>query len=132
MIQDVRKPPPVELEELPLPSCLKGFDDVFEEPGPQKEKEPAVEHRLRLDGKVEPIRKVPYRMAPKQKEALEAELKTFLKKGWIRPSRSPWATVALVVPKKDATWRVCIDYRDLNAVTKMDAYPLLKIDELLN
>ena len=71
-------------------------------------------------------------MAPQQKEALETELRRFVQKKWIRPSNSPWATVALVVPKKDNTWRVCIDYRDLNAVTKMDAYPLPKIDELLN
>ena len=123
---------PISPEDDPLPPCLKGFDDIFEEPGQQEEGEPAVVHRLRLDGAVEPIRKAPYRMAPKQREALETELKAFLKKGWIRPSQSPWATVALVVPKKDRTWRVCIDYRDLNAVTRMDAYPLPKIDELLN
>ena len=40
--------------------------------------------------------------------------------------------MAIVVPKKDGSMRVCIDYRDLNAVSLLDAYPLLRIDELLN
>ena len=63
---------------------------------------------------------------------MKSELEEFLEKGWIRPSTSEWATVALVVPKKDGKPRVCIDYRDLNAISEMDAYPLPKIDELLN
>ena len=91
-----------------------------------------VQHSLKLHPGVEPIRKTPYRMSQVQKMALHEELQKFLQKGWIRPSKSPWATVALVVPKKDQTWRMCIDYRDLNSVTIMDAYPLPKIDELLN
>ena len=119
-------------DEKRLPPYLLPFQDVFEEPQLVPGERPEVEHRLRLREPIEPIRKAPYRMAPRQKEALEAELRRFLQKRWIRPSDSPWATVALVVPKKDNTWRVCIDYRDLNAVTKMDAYPLPKIDELLN
>ena len=118
--------------EAALPVFLEPFKEVFEEPNLLEMKDPPVRHRLRLREDVEPIRKAPYRMAPIQREALEEELKVFLKKGWIRPSYSPWATVALVVPKRDKTWRVCIDYRDLNVVTKMDAYPLPKIDELLN
>ena len=119
-------------KEIVLPLPLKTFKDVFEPPGECQPLNPPVEHRLRLAEKIDPIRKVPYRMAPKQKDALQKELTEFKDKGWIRPSSSPWATVALVVPKKDGTWRVCIDYRDLNAATKMDAYPLPRIDELLH
>ena len=44
---------------------------------------------------------------------------------------SEWATVPFVVPKKEGGWRVVIDYRDLNAITEMDTYPLPRIDELL-
>ena len=122
----------VSMDEEYLPDYLEDYRDVFDDPQLPEMERPSVEHRLRLREPVDPIRKVPYRMAPLQKEALREELQKFLKKGWIRPSYSPWATVALVVPKKDKTWRVCIDYRDLNAVTKMDAYPLPKIDELLH
>lgn len=124
----------VEADEKPLsPPAWEGaqqFEEVFEEPSgisPHAE----VVHELRLLPNTRPIRKKPFRMTQAQKEALGEELTKFRAKGWIRPSKSPWATVALVVPKKDATWRVCIDYRDLNAVTVMDAYPLPKIDELL-
>ena len=115
-----------------LPIVVERYRDVFEEPKGCEKGTPLVTHRLKVQQGIDPIRKVPYRMAPVQKVALAQELEQFLDKGWIRPSRSPWATVALVVPKKDRTWRVCIDYRDLNTVTQMDAYPLPKIDELLN
>ena len=64
--------------------------------------------------------------------AMEEELGKFKERGWIRPSSSEWATVALVVPKKDGKMRVGIDYRDLNAISAKDAYPLPRIDELLN
>ena len=67
-----------------------------------------------------------------QRKALEEELGEFMDKGWIRPSTSEWATIPLIVPKKNGKPRVCIDYRDLNAIAELDAYPLPKIDELLN
>ena len=71
-------------------------------------------------------------MSIEQRAAMEEELGKFKEKGWIRPSTSEWATVALVVPKKDRKMRVCIDYHDLNAISAKDAYPLPRIDELLN
>ena len=55
-----------------------------------------------------------------------------MKKGWIQPSTSPWGTAILMVPKKDKTWHMCVDYRDLNALIVADAYPLLRIDDLLH
>ena len=91
-----------------------------------------VTHRITLREGALPYQKVPYRMSVEQREALGVELRQLKEKGWIRPSLSEWATVALVVPKKDGKMRVCIDYRDLNAISARDAYPLPKIDELLN
>ena len=91
-----------------------------------------TKHTIRLKEGARPYQKAPYRLAVDQREALEQEIKEFRRKGWVRPLQSEWATVPLVVPKKDGKPRVCIDYRDLNAIVELDAYPLPKIDELLN
>ena len=90
-----------------------------------------VEHRIVLKEGSRCYRRAAYRMAPQEQDVLKRELEEFWARGWIRPSTLEWATVALVVPKKDGTARVCIDYQDLNALTVQDSYPLPKIDELL-
>ena len=66
-------------------------------------KEDRVSHRIRVKEGARAYQKAPYRLSPEQVQALHEELKEFKQKGWIRPSRSEWATVALVVPKKDKT-----------------------------
>nr|GEV50153.1 retrovirus-related Pol polyprotein from transposon TNT 1-94 [Tanacetum cinerariifolium] len=57
---------------------------------------------------------------------------TPIAKGFIRPSHSPWGAPVLFVKKKDDSFRMCIDYRELNKLTNKNRYPLLKIDELFD
>ena len=52
--------------------------------------------------------------------------------GFIRPSLSPWGAQVLFVKKKDGTWRLCVDYRQLNKVTIHNKYPLPRIDDLFD
>ena len=54
-----------------------------------------------------------------------------LEKGVIEPGTSPWSSPVVLVRKKDGTIRFCVDYKQLNAVTQFDAYPLPRIDETL-
>ena len=118
-------------DQIILPEWLQQYRHVFNEPT-KWDREGRVKHRIRLQEGAVACNRKPYRMSQDQKEALQKELDKFIKREWLRPSHSEWATLALVVPKKDGTMRVCIDYRDLNAVSLMDAYPLPRIDDLLN
>lgn len=54
------------------------------------------------------------------------------KQGVVQLSVSPWASPIVLVPKKDGTYRFCVDFRRLNAVTKKDVYPLARIDDILD
>ena len=63
---------------------------------------------------------------------MKTQLQELVDKGFIRPSISPWGALVLFVKKKDGTWRLCIDYRQLNKVTIHKKYPLPRIDDLIN
>ena len=55
-----------------------------------------------------------------------------LAQGVIEPACSPWASNIVLVRKKDNSFRCCIDYRQLNSVTRKDAYPIPRIDACLD
>ncbi|MBN8156922.1 hypothetical protein J0J30_23260, partial [Vibrio vulnificus] len=71
-------------------------------------------------------------MPPIDLQELKKQLQELLDKGFIRPSVPPWGALVLFVKKKDATLRLCIDYRKLNKVTMKNKYPLPTIDDLLD
>ena len=60
------------------------------------------------------------------------QLEDLLNKGFIRSSHSPWGAPVLFVKKKDGTFRMCIEYRELNKVTIKNKYPLPRIDDLFD
>lgn len=89
-----------------------------------------VEHEILTDAR--PIKQRYYPVSPVKQEMLEAEVKKMLEDHVIEPSRSPWSSPVILVPKKDGTQRFCVDFRQLNAVTKKDAYPLPYISSILD
>ncbi|WMV08799.1 hypothetical protein MTR67_002184 [Solanum verrucosum] len=71
-------------------------------------------------------------MAPAELRELKSQLQELLEKGFIRPSVSPWGSPVLYVKKKDVTFRLCIDYRQLNRIAIKNRYPLPRIDYLFD
>ncbi|GJX17100.1 reverse transcriptase domain-containing protein [Tanacetum coccineum] len=78
------------------------------------------------------VAKSPYRLAPSKIEELSSQLRELHDKGFIQPSSSPWGAPVLFVKKKDGSFRMCIDYKELNKVTIKNRYPLPRIDDLFD
>lgn len=90
-----------------------------------------VIHHAIDTGDAKPIKQALYRMAPDEHDYVQEELKKMKEQGLIQESISPWSSPIVIVPKKNGAKRLCVDYRKLNTVTKKDAYPLPRIDDLL-
>ncbi|GKF16762.1 putative nucleotidyltransferase, ribonuclease H, partial [Tanacetum coccineum] len=91
-----------------------------------------IEFRIDLVPRAIPVIKSPYRLAPSEMEELSGQLKELQDKGFIRPSLSPWGAPVLFVKKKDGSFRMCIDYIELNKLTIKNRYPLPRIDDLFD
>jgi hypothetical protein len=73
-----------------------------------------------------------YRYAPTLKNEIERQVQDMLDNGLIRPSSSPFSSPVLLVKKKDQSYRFCIDYRYLNAITAKGHFLVSVIDEFLD
>jgi hypothetical protein len=94
--------------------------------------ERALEFTIDLKLGAEPIARTPYWMSTPELQELKMQLKDLLDLGLIHPSVSPWGAPVIFIRKKDESWRLCIDYRQLNKATIKNQYPLLRIDDLFN
>ncbi|GJZ44732.1 reverse transcriptase domain-containing protein [Tanacetum coccineum] len=79
-----------------------------------------------------PVARATYRLAPLEMQELSNQLQELVDRGFIQPSTSPWGAPVLFVKKKDGSFRMCIDYRELNKLTVKNRYPLPRIDDLFD
>nr|GFB55318.1 putative reverse transcriptase domain-containing protein [Tanacetum cinerariifolium] len=86
---------------------------------------------LRVPGAA-PVARAPYRLAPSRMKDLSEQLKELSDKGFIRPRSLPWGAPVLFVKKKDGSFQMCIDYRELNKLMVKNRYPLPRIDDLFD
>jgi hypothetical protein len=71
-------------------------------------------------------------MSHSQKNSVELLIKSMLKNAEIRPSKSPYSSPAILVRKKDKSWRLCVDFRGLNDMTIKNKFPIPVIEDLLD
>ncbi|GJU10813.1 putative reverse transcriptase domain-containing protein [Tanacetum coccineum] len=117
------------LEDVPI---VRDFPEVFPEDLPGLPPTRQVEFQIDLIPGAAPVARAPYRLAPSEMKELSEQLKELSCKGFIRPSSSPWGAPVLFVKKKDGSFRMCIDYRELNKLTVKNRYPLPRIDDLFD
>lgn len=90
-----------------------------------------VTHKIDT-GNSQPIKQRYYRLSPMKQKALEKELERMLELKVVKPSKSPWNSPVVMVTKPNGDMRLCLDSRQLNLVSKADAYPLPYIHQILD
>ncbi|GJX05899.1 putative reverse transcriptase domain-containing protein [Tanacetum coccineum] len=117
------------LEDIPV---VREFPEVFPKDLPGLPPVRQVEFQIDLMPGAAPVARAPYRLAPSEMQELSDQLQELADRGFIRPSTSPWGAPVLFVKKKDGSFRMCIDYRELNKLTIKNRYPLPRIDDLFD
>ena len=115
-------------QQAKLSELLEEFETLFsDKPG----RGPGCEHAINI-GCAVPARSRPNRIPPRWEEEINTQLDEMLGQGLCRPSISPWASNVVLVTKKDGRQRFAIDYRQLNSVTKKDAYGIPQAQTILD
>eukprot|EP00253_Pinus_taeda_P016078 PITA_16078 len=117
------------LNNIPV---IQEFTDVFPEEILGLPPKRNIDFTIELVPGAAPVSRAPYRMSVPELTELKMQLQELLDKNYIRPSVSPWGAPVLFVKKKDGTFQMCIDYRQLNKLTIKNKYPLPRIDELFD
>ncbi|XP_076041903.1 uncharacterized protein LOC143025779 [Oratosquilla oratoria] len=116
-------------QQSDVSELLQEFVEIFGDvPRPTTE---AVHHIELVEGAA-PVREKPYRMPPHKAAILQKEVTFLLDNHLAEPSKSDWAAPCILVPKGNREYRMCTDYRKLNALTKADNFPLPRIDDLID
>ncbi|KAJ4817820.1 polyprotein [Rhynchospora pubera] len=128
-VEELQQAAPTQMVDMS--AVVAQFPEVFQEPS-QLPPHRTVDHQIPLLPDSQPISQRPYRYSYFQKLEIEKIIEELLRNNFIQPSSSAYASPILLVKKKDGTWRLCVDYRKLNANTIKDKYPIPIIDDLLD
>jgi hypothetical protein len=114
-----------------LYKVVNQYDEMFKEPKGLPPKR-GIQHEIQLQQDC-PLPNIGmYRMSVMENDEIKKQIQELLDKGVIVPSSSPCGSPIVLVPKKDGTWRMCVDFRALNKITVKNRYPLPRIDDLLD
>nr|GEU66481.1 retrovirus-related Pol polyprotein from transposon 17.6 [Tanacetum cinerariifolium] len=127
-VMEKKKSDEKRIEDIPV---VREFPDVFHEDLPGLPPVRQVEFQIDVILGAALVARAPYRLAPSQMQELSNQLQELIDQGFMRPSTSPWGAPVLFV-KKDGSFRMCIDYQELNKLNIKNRYPLPKIDDLFD
>ncbi|KAK1628072.1 hypothetical protein QYE76_002387 [Lolium multiflorum] len=109
------------------------FGDVFPEEVPAGLPPlRGIEHQIDLIPGASLPNRAPYRTNPEETKEIQKQVQALLDKGYIRISLSPCAVPVILVPKKDGTWRMCVDCRAINNITIRYRHPIPRLEDMLD
>ncbi|XP_074292167.1 uncharacterized protein LOC141619029 [Silene latifolia] len=129
----VDEAPKVGIKDAQLAALLKEFEDVFPEdlpPGLPPIR--GIEHQIDLIPGAALPNKAAYRCNPTETKELQRQIEELMERGYVRESMSPCAVPTLLVPKKDGSWRMCIDSRAMNNITIEYRFPIPRVNDMLD
>ena len=118
-------------QKLQLTNLITNYTDVFALNSQELGTTSLVKHVINTGNHPpvrQPLRRTPFALRNK----VDAMVQEMLVQEVVQPSQSPWASPIVLVKKKDGGLRFCVDYRQLNRVTKLDVFPLPRIDDTLD
>ncbi|XP_074298515.1 uncharacterized protein LOC141629403 [Silene latifolia] len=115
-----------------LGQLLEQYRRVFDEPKSIPPVKGIFDHKIPLMQGSEPVSIRPYRYPLVKRDIIEKLIQEMLESGTIQPSSSHFASPVVLVGKKDGTWRLCVDYRELNRKTVKNKFPIPVVEELID
>ena len=121
--EEEKKKEMIEALDTEVAALVRLFPQLFQPPNsvlPER----TVKHHITLKPNALPIRRAPYVVGDDKLLSMREQIQHLQQQGWIEPSSAPWGSPVLFVPKKEKVFRMCGDFRDLNALTLDDSFPL--------
>lgn len=130
--QDVKLGDQLPLKEkMQFQSLVNEYGHLFSTKSGPIGRTTVAQHEINTEA-ARPIQQNPYRSSPYERQVVEEQIREMLTKGVVRTSTSAWSSPVVLVRKRDGSWRFCVDFRKLNAITKKDVHPLPRVDDIMD